>query len=106
MLIQLLEEEDPFSCLLSIQCSIEVFAAQAATPIEKAIAQSMRAMSEEMMRRNPNPRHPQGNTARRFIEETQRPRSLPTRAQVVTAFRSGSYRIQHVHSCPLRVQCR
>jgi hypothetical protein len=81
MLIQSLEEEDPFSCLLSIQGSIEVFAAQAATPIEMAIAQSMRSMSEEMMRRNPNPRHPQGNTAHRFIEETQRPRLRFQRAR-------------------------
>jgi len=74
MLIQSLEDEDPFTCLLSIQGSIEVLAAQAATPIEKALAQSMRAMSEEMMRRNPNLHHPHAQTARRFIETTQRPR--------------------------------
>ena len=73
MLIQNIEEDDPFTCLLSIQGSIEVFAAQASTPVEQAVAQSMRIMAEELMRRNPNLNHPQGATTRRFIESTQRP---------------------------------
>jgi hypothetical protein len=73
MFIQSLEDQDPFSCLLSIQGSIEVFAAQAATPIEIAIAQSMRSMSEEMMRRNTNLHHPHGHAARSFIKRTQNP---------------------------------
>jgi hypothetical protein len=81
MLIQSIEDDDPFACLLSIQGSIEVFAAQAATPIEKALAQSMRQMAEEMMRRNPNPHHLHGKTARRFIEQTQRPRLRFQRAR-------------------------
>lgn len=49
MLIQNIQDDDPFTSLLAIQGSIEVFAAQAATPLAKALAQSMRAMSEEMM---------------------------------------------------------
>lgn len=56
--VQSLEDESPFNCLLSIQGSIEVFAAQAATPIEMELAQSMRAMSEEMMAQEPEPAPP------------------------------------------------
>lgn len=74
MLIHEIDNDDAFACLLSIQGSIEVFAAQAATPLEIAMAQSMRLMAEEMMRRNPNRHHPHGTTARQFIERTQTPR--------------------------------
>lgn len=52
MMIHTREEDDPFTCLFSIQGSIEVFAAQAATPIEQALAEALRAMSTEMMRRS------------------------------------------------------
>ena len=71
MLIQNLQEENPFSCLLAIQGSIEVFAAQAATPLEKLLAQSMRAMTEGLMRRNPSHHHPHGKAVKDFIEATQ-----------------------------------
>jgi NAD-dependent oxidoreductase involved in siderophore biosynthesis len=73
MLIQNIEDDDPFASLYAIQGAIEVFAAQATTPVEKAIAQSMRLMAEELMRRNPNTHHPHGRACRSFIETTQHP---------------------------------
>lgn len=73
MLIQNIEDDDPFTCLFSIQGAIEVFAAQAATPIERALADAMRQMAEEMMRRNPNHHHAHGSVARSFIDSTQQP---------------------------------
>lgn len=74
MLIHESEKPDLFASILAIQGAVEVFAAHAATPLEREIAQAMRAMAEELLRRNPDHRHMHGEPARRFIDDTQFPR--------------------------------
>lgn len=49
MMIQGREEIDAFRCLLRLQGSSEV--AQVSTPIEQALAEALRAMNDNMMRR-------------------------------------------------------
>lgn len=74
MLIHENGKSELFDSILAIQGAVEVFAAQAATPLETEIAQAMRAMAEELLRRNPDRRHMHGKAVRRFIDDTQFPR--------------------------------
>lgn len=72
MMIHAREGDDAFTCLFSIQGSIEVFAAQAATPIEQVLAESLRAMSAEMMRRSQGHVHSHAVSARAFVSHSTR----------------------------------
>jgi len=72
MMVHAREEDDALTCLFSIQGSIEVFAAQAATPVEQALAEALRAMSAEMMRRSQGRLHSHAATARAFVGEHTR----------------------------------
>lgn len=72
MMIHAREDDDAFTCLFAIQGSIEVFAAQASTPIELALSEALRAMSAEMMRRSEGRTHSHAASARAFVNRPTR----------------------------------
>lgn len=72
MMVQARDEDDTIACLLAIQGSIEVFAAQAATPLEQGLSEALRVMSAEMIRRSDDHRHPHAKAARTFVSEDTR----------------------------------